>query len=435
MKKSIYLLAIICSFLVAACSSETDDIFGESSSVRIDKALQQDLDILTEASNGWLMEYFPQSQQSYGGYNVLVSFTKEGEVTVAADITDPTATATSLYKLKELAGPTLSFDTYNDIFHFFSDPASGVGNTGLGMEGDYDFTIMSATRDQIVLKGRKSGNKVVMTPVPEGTTWKDYLTSIEAIESQMLYKQFTTTAGDVEFSVVKGTYRTLIFTHMEGNESISESVAYVQCPNSIKFYSPFKPGNGREYSELICDTETMNYVSEDGTLVLEGYITPLNQQLINGSWYMSYDKLGSFGKTYFDAVKQSYATNSNLTGEKLYYWLLGSYNDGPFGVYFGSAVMAEGKYYAGGLYYDYQLKGEDEIIMKFALNGDSNGIYYHNNCGFYYGLIPFGYNTSETFKLTVDNPYVPTEITLTDVDNPNNTIILSSSPVYFPIGQ
>lgn len=91
----------------------------------------------------------------FGGYNVLMSFTAEGEVTVSADITDPSAKSTSLYRLKEQAGPTLTVDTYNEIFHFFSDPASGVGTTGLGMEGDYEFTIQSATPEQVVMRGKR----------------------------------------------------------------------------------------------------------------------------------------------------------------------------------------------------------------------------------------------------------------------------------------
>ena len=66
MKKSIYLLVMICSFFMAACSPETDDIFGESSSVRIDKTMKEELKVLTGASNGWLLEYFPQAQQAYG---------------------------------------------------------------------------------------------------------------------------------------------------------------------------------------------------------------------------------------------------------------------------------------------------------------------------------------------------------------------------------
>ena len=435
MKKSIYLLVMICSFFMAACSPETDDIFGESSSVRIDKTMKEELKVLTGASNGWLLEYFPQAQQAYGGYNILLSFTENGQVTVAADIAAPTATATSLYKLKELAGPTLSFDTYNDILHFFSDPASGVGQTGLGMEGDYDFTIMSATPEQIVLKGRKSGNKAIMTPIPEGMAWPDYLKSISAIEEVMPYDKFSTTAGNVVFEVSKGTYRTLVFTHMEGDESVSEELAYIQLPNSIKFYSPFKPGNGQEYSELLCDKETGNYVSEDGSLVLEGKVTPLNQLLISGSWYMAYSKLGSQTQLYFDKIKENYETNPNVTGEQLYYWLLGSYKGGTFGIYFGIAVMAAGTFYAGGLYYNYQLVGEDEVVMQFALQGDDNGLFYHNNCGFQYGLVPFGYSDAKAFKLTADNPYSPTEITLTEVDNPDNVMTLSSTPVYFPFNN
>lgn len=149
MKKFIYLLATLFLVSLSACSPEEDDIFGQTSAERIEEVMKADLNVLTGASNGWLMSYYPAQAQKYGGYNVLVKFTDEGKVTVASDIVDATATATSTFRLKEQAGPTLTFDTYNKIFHIFSDPKNelGIGNDGLGMEGDYEFTIMSATAE------------------------------------------------------------------------------------------------------------------------------------------------------------------------------------------------------------------------------------------------------------------------------------------------
>ena len=115
MKKLLYIFTLISSFLLAGCTSETENLFGESASNRVEEAMVNAQKILVEAPNGWLMKYYPSSQQSFGGYNVLMSFTAEGEVTVSADIADPGAKSTSLYRLKEQAGPTLTVDTYNVV--------------------------------------------------------------------------------------------------------------------------------------------------------------------------------------------------------------------------------------------------------------------------------------------------------------------------------
>ena len=122
----LYMAAAV--LLAAACSPEEDDIFSDSSANRADAAIAADMQVLTGAANGWLMEYYPEASQMYGGYNILLSFSEDGRVTVAGDIvTDPTATATSLFSVKQSAGIVLSFDTYNEIFHFFSDPGNSNG--------------------------------------------------------------------------------------------------------------------------------------------------------------------------------------------------------------------------------------------------------------------------------------------------------------------
>lgn len=127
MKKYIYLFFVAFSLLMVACTPEVEDIFGENAANRIEKRMAADKAVLTGAQNGWLMEYYPASGQIYGGYNVLVLFKEDGKVTVSADITGvATAQATSTYRLKEQAGSTLTFDTYNDIFHVFSDPSNAL---------------------------------------------------------------------------------------------------------------------------------------------------------------------------------------------------------------------------------------------------------------------------------------------------------------------
>ena len=50
-----------------------------------------------------------------------IYFEKNGKVSVSSDVYEATDVATSLYSVKQSAGVMLSFDTYNEIFHFYSD--------------------------------------------------------------------------------------------------------------------------------------------------------------------------------------------------------------------------------------------------------------------------------------------------------------------------
>ncbi len=182
MKKIYYLLYLATAVLFAACTNEEDDLFDTSSALRADAAIAADTKILTDAANGWMMEYFPEAQQSYGGYNVLLKFGTDGKVTVASELYENSDITTSLYSVKQSAGIVLSFDTYNEIFHFFSDPSdpAGVGGNGYGLEGDYDFLILEATAEKVTLKGKKTGGIAVLTPMKED--WEEYILALQHAE-------------------------------------------------------------------------------------------------------------------------------------------------------------------------------------------------------------------------------------------------------------
>lgn len=431
MNKYISVFSIIFSLLFVACSSEEDDLFGDNSANRMSEALKADQAILTGASNGWLMEYYPSATKAYGGYNVLVSFTEDGHVTVATDlIKNPGATATSTYRLKEQAGPTLTFDTYNEIFHIFSDPKNnyGIGSIGKGMEGDYEFTVMEATPEKVVLKGKKTDNKIVMTPLAQGTAWESYLNNIVQSEEEMYYTKYSYIINGKEISASR-SYKTLVLTYMEDEEQVTRTFPYIQTTEGIKFAEPVQI-DGVSINELKYDAATGNWNSDNGSVVLRGELTPLNELFIDNVWYVAYSKVGAFAKPYFDYIKQAYAPDPNLAGEELYYVALGRYHDANWGFNFGSLILSEGQYYAGTLYYNYVLSGDDKVTLKFAMSGDDNGIFYYN-LGFYYLLQPFGYNSERTFTITADDIQQPTEIILIEDANPKNVITLSKNKIVY----
>ena len=136
MKKIFNLFTFLAAILLAtACSPEVDDLFDKSSSQRISEAINNTKDILTTPADGWVMHYY--GSPMYGGYNVLCKFDKKDRVTVASEVAGKDSTFTSHYKIEQSQGVILSFDEYNDIFHYFSDPHNPDGNgvDGKGMLG------------------------------------------------------------------------------------------------------------------------------------------------------------------------------------------------------------------------------------------------------------------------------------------------------------
>ncbi|MBN1182175.1 MAG: DUF4302 domain-containing protein, partial [Bacteroidales bacterium] len=86
MRKIKYLLFMIPFFLLQSCVEDEENIFGSSASDRMSEALSEYETVLTGASNGWVMEYYPEEDHAIGGYTFLCSFNSSGEVIVASEI-------------------------------------------------------------------------------------------------------------------------------------------------------------------------------------------------------------------------------------------------------------------------------------------------------------------------------------------------------------
>lgn len=422
MKKIFYLFCLLAAAFAAACTHEEEDLFGDSSANRADAAITADIAVLTGASNGWLMEYFPASMQEYGGYNLLLDFNADGTVQAASEFFNAEDVVTSLYAVKQSSGVVLSFDTYNDIFHLFSDPIDpvGVGGEGFGFEGDYDFLVLEASPEKVVLRGKKAGGIAVLTPM-QGD-WGDFITAIRESEAAMAFPKYVLVIGE-DTVPVSFSYRTMTFTYEENEEQTSQTASYIVTKTGYKFYAPVEV-LGVTLSGFTFDagqgvhgwfTENTN-----SAIKLIPIVPPLNEQLVGGDWFIAYSKLGSYAQPYFNYVK---INALDPMSETLNYAFIGSALYGAFGFNFNSGG------YTGLLGLNYTLIGEDQISLQFNMTGPGNGVWYHDNALFPYLLNPFGYSAARTFTLTADDLVNPTYITLTENANTNNAITLSKAMV------
>jgi hypothetical protein len=150
----------------AACSREEESLFEKPAAQRAQEAVDNAFAVLSSNVVGWEMAYFPNLEADAKGYNMVIKFNKNGNVSVTAKNTITTGNkimtdTASTWAVKSDYGPILTFDTYNDVFHAFSDP----GNDGAGLLGDYEFLILKATPELVLLKGKKHSAYSVMRPV------------------------------------------------------------------------------------------------------------------------------------------------------------------------------------------------------------------------------------------------------------------------------
>lgn len=429
MRKIFNILFVCLSLALTSCTFEEASYFETGSAQRANQAIEDYYGILTSAPNGWVMYMYPEANRSYGGFNVLCKFNKDGKVTVASPVSG-TDTAESFYTIKQSAGIVLSFDSYNEVFHLFCDPEDplGVGGTGYGLEGDYDFQIISASSEIVKLKGKKSGSYSTMVPAP--ADWNEYIQSIDLSEQQVCaYSRYVFHAGD-KTADVSLNYYNFKFTTVEEEKKTEVDGPFVIIPGGCQLYEPIII-HGYSISEFKYDAETENLVSVDNPDVyLTPYVAPLNEQLATGDWFISYNNCSAAVKASFDI-----AYNGALDSERERVVYLGLC-DGSHMISGYSAIWGLFFYTDAGYAGQYEMSttyvGEDKISLEWAGSGQGDYNYYKNNCKFDNFLNVFG-NTgkAKTFTITTDNVKHPSYLTLTDDANPDIVITLVPDLVPF----
>ena len=225
--------------VLSSCLKDDKDAFGKTASERIREVQEGTEKALTGAANGWLMEYYPSATQEYGGIAIYMKF-QNGTVTVTSEAGGAGKTAESLYSYDQDYGPTINFDTYNPYFHIYSEPNSGVGPTNTGMGGDSEFIIMSYAADKVVLRGKKTQNTIVLTPLPE-TAWNTmfgkYSADVNKMDNFRSYELVLNgKTYDISREVAAG-YNSRYFSVVTENGTIPASFIYTQ-DTGLKFYEP-----------------------------------------------------------------------------------------------------------------------------------------------------------------------------------------------------
>lgn len=165
--KAKYLVIIgLLAATFAACSRDEESLFDKPAAIRAQEAIENAFDVLTSQEVGWEMAYFPNLENTAKGYNMVVKFKKDGSVSVTAKNSTTTMNkivtdSASTWQVKSDYGPILTFDTYNKVLHAWADP----GSDGAGLLGDYEFLILKATPELVLLKGKKHSAYSVLRPV------------------------------------------------------------------------------------------------------------------------------------------------------------------------------------------------------------------------------------------------------------------------------
>ena len=441
--KKIYVFLAACMVVLAfsACSMKEGETFDEPASKRSGDDVANVDKVIRSAPNGWLMDYY--GDLSFGGYNVMVKFDgdqatfaseKWGSHHVAGIGSDgKCVTTTSHFKIEQSMGTVLSFDEYNETLHYYSMPANPdyTYDTADGLYGDFEFRVMKATNDSIILRGKKHNNKIVMTPIPADKSWESIITEAAETENYMMSRLYTLAGSgyqsDIEVTATSnGGYRCFIFTYKdEKDEKQTISAPYIVKGDGFYFYRPVEV-NGIELDGLVKgDTQDYFKFRNNPNLQLDTYMPSLAESIVTGNWYMRYGSVGDYAKPKWDAMLEILKTAGKNNQEiKIYTATIGLSGDNK--LCSSMSTSSDAPYY--GFTYDANADGTQIKFAQQSTVSNKAGKDYYKKYGWNAVL---GCVYGHTFTLTCDNQRRPTWIKMTDVNEPTNIITVYSTPSYF----
>lgn len=400
--KGLLLFAILLSsFFFLACTSDQEDIFSTSSSLRMQDVLDKTKAALTGNENGWALDYYPDRNLTYGGIAYAIQF-KGTEATVYSQESDKSET--SLYKLTNDDGPVLSFDTYNSLMHAYATPSSSEYEA---KDGDFEFIIMDVQNDLITLKGKRSGNLMYMHRLNQSA--KEYITDVQKMEKRMLFSKYALVVDGDSINIKRNKN---VFTFTDPNTGESTKIPFITTTTGFEFKDTVNI-MGKSVTGFLYSEDGIWANPTDNSVALVSLPQPLTEHLTTNYWFFKASSMSEQTLKYFNVAK-----NGSLSeGEDIVLMLLGPNDYLDYSGAFGFSFIS-GNYF-GSLPIYADVITDNIITFGYTYKSEGNGLWYFTNANYNYIIsILCNANNSATYTLTSDNPTNPSWIRMEQMENP-----------------
>ena len=309
MKRNISLIAIcvaLAGITLVGCSRfEEEDLFSESAALRIEHNAEKLQEILVNAPQGWVVQYYTGRGVSvFEGFNLFAKFEKGGKVTMAGNhrfLRDGNAgkytEASSLYEVIREDGLVLAFNTWSDILTPFVDPVAPwaapktILKDGAGMQGDQNLVVKSMKENEIIFRGERYDAEIRMAKLDRD--WQTYINDTEAMRNQITNDVITSyylMAGNDTLYIVgprNGRYR---IADRVNNPLKIDSVSCCFTPTGFRNEKADTLA-GHRFQEFKLNEDRTALVNEDGTVQViptwDTYIVSVR----SATWNFDQDKL------------------------------------------------------------------------------------------------------------------------------------------------
>lgn len=440
MKKIYYIFTLLLSIFITACSPQQDELFDGSTSQRVDKTIKEVKGILAAAPQGWLFQYFAGDNQEYGGANMIVSFTAEGQTTVYNPTINSGAATTSLYSFKQYGGALLSFDTYNESLHYYADPVNPLGEgggVGLGLEGDFEFVVMSYSADKVVLRGVKTLGISVLTALPADADVTATLQELADMQKNITAPSYEMYVNGEKYPSFAGTTKSFtIGVEVNGEVVRTIKASIIATKEGMRFYAPISLSPTEEEGTIqnfTFDAATDRLIcSDEGQdIYFQKVYPPLNEVFAatQTQWLFDVD-FSDASNPITDNMSASMAarftaSNASLSasygGSTVLAYMGRNYSsDDPYWCVNFYSALAAGTYQGVFGYTPVPVAGTtDELQFTDMVPGLNAGAFS------FYDTYVVSFIMSKTWKLIPNDPALPTSIRFEDTADATNWFVVS----------
>lgn len=312
MKTKIFKLLFCCvallAFTLQSCSNKEEEIFEESPSARLQALMDKTQATLISSENGWVMDYFPDRDLSYGGFLYILKFNKQSVEAYCELSDDLSESIESLYKLSNDDGAVLSFDSYNEFLHFFATPSSGRYEA---YDGDFEFKIMKVEDDLITLKGKRSGNAIYLHRLKEEPV--QYLEKCVKTSENIFAPEASGTYGGTAIGAFVDPDVRYITIYLNGAEY---GQYFLPTPTGVRFVEPLEI-NGATISELSYNSTKFIFSGKDSNGATIEFTCVLPDD------YMFFEEFEGDYRMYLSTSSSRYYVDVKLVPEGDHYILEG----------------------------------------------------------------------------------------------------------------
>ena len=425
MRKIIYIAISTILFFNSSCS---DDKFANSAATRIQAELENSKKVLCEAENGWWMQYYATPESP--GYSMLMKFESSELVTIAGrnELTGHSyLESKSLYNLVADYGPVLSFDTYNDILHAFSDPSYPQGS---GLMGDYEFIIYHRTETAFEMAGKKRNTRILMEKLPVDISWETYFDQLDEMKNILFGQnppELTLSLGDNRYVFSEG--KSGIFT-ISGTDIPADNllqVPLITTKTGINLYRPIELA-GHTFQKFKLNEESSALISENNADVKLNGISNLTEYFhaeaskITTTWYIDRNNSSADIQELCNLIEESLKTRyGNIVSD--IYLAINRVTENQIGfiVHF---VLRDTNIYDAKYSCNWTRLSDTEANLVYNGDSDANGQALYTQIK---GISEFTALLAEqrSYILSTTTPINPIKIKLTQKDNPSTRIMLS----------